>query len=268
MMKTNAFDFVITRIFSQFAEINNQWRLIVFYFRKIIFVERNYETNDQEMLIIIRIYKKWRHYIKNVKYFTRMIIDHIKFKNFFINKIFSRRKTRWWKRLTKFDLKIKYRFDKSNFVNDWIRKRNYENEIAKKNKSNESLNLKVWVLIESKNIFTSKNEKKKSIYFFQSINHWQIALSNANKNSSKTLKTIDETSKNNCFANNNLEKSAKISIVKNAQNFLKKKKIVATVKKTLKRKKFFKSSFRDIKKISRTLRFENDANNENLVSKD
>jgi hypothetical protein len=46
MMKINAFDFFITRIFSQLAEIDDQWRSIVFYFRKMIFVERNYEIND------------------------------------------------------------------------------------------------------------------------------------------------------------------------------------------------------------------------------
>jgi hypothetical protein len=93
-------------------------------------------------------------------------------------------------------------------------------------------------------------------------------LSNADSNSSETFETIDETSKSNCFTKNNLEKDAEISVVKNAQNFLKKKKIVATVKRTLKRKKFFKSSSRDIEKISRTLRLENVADNEDLASRD
>jgi hypothetical protein len=109
--------------------------------------------------------------------------------------------------------------------------------------------------------------KKKRTYFFQSTNHRQFALSKTDNNRSKTLKTIDEKSKSNCFANNNLEISAKISVAKNAQNFLKKKKIVATVKRTLKRKKFFKSSSRDIEKISRKLRLENVANDEDFVSK-
>jgi hypothetical protein len=220
------------------------------------------------MLVIVKICKKWRHYIKDVKYFVQMMIDHVNLKNFFINKIFSRRETQWWKRLAELDLKIKYRFDKSNFANDSSRKRNYENEIANENKNNENLNFKKWILIESKNIFTSKNEKKKNTYFFQSTNHRQFVLSNADNNSSKTLKTIDEKSKSNCFANNNLEISAEISIAKNAQNFLKKKKIVATVKKILKRKKSFKSSSQDIEKISKKLRLENVANNENLASKD
>jgi hypothetical protein len=268
MMKTNVFDFVITKIFSQLAEIDDQWRSIVFYFKKMIFVERNYEINDQEMLVIVKICKKWRHYIKNVKYSVRVMIDHVNLKNFFINKTFSRKETRWWKRLTELDLKIKYRFDKSNFANDSFRKRDYENEIANEDKNNENLNFKEWILIESKSILTSKNEKKKCTYFSQSTSHRQFALLSADNNSSKTLKTVDEKSKNNCFANNNLEINAEISIVKNAQNFLKKKKIVAIVKKTLKKFFFFKSSFRDIEKISRKLRLENVAKSEDFASKD
>jgi hypothetical protein len=190
------------------------------------------------MLVIVKICKKWRHYIKNVKYFVRMMIDHVNFKNFFINKIFNRKKTHWWKILTELDLKIKYRFDKNNFANDSSRKRDYENETANKNKNKKNLNLRKWILIENKSIFTSKNEKTKNTYFFQSTSHRQFALSSADNNSSKILKTIDEKSKNNCFAINNFEISAEISVVKNAQNFLKKKKIVAIVKKLWKKKIF------------------------------
>jgi hypothetical protein len=74
-------------------------------------------------------------------------------------------------------------------------------------------------------------------------------------------------SKNNCFANNDSANCAKSSIFKNAQNFLKKEKIVATVEKALKRKKFFKSLSRNIDKTSSMLRLENVADNENLASR-
>jgi hypothetical protein len=98
-----------------------------------------------------------------------MIIDHVNFKNFFINKIFNRRETRWWKRLTEFDFKIKYRFDKNNVANNSSRKRDYENEIANEDKNNENLNFKEWILIENKSIFTSKNKKKKKHIFFNRL---------------------------------------------------------------------------------------------------
>jgi hypothetical protein len=73
--------------------------------------------------------------------------------------------------------------------------------------------------------------------------------------------------KSNYFVNNDSTNCAEFSIVKNAQNFLKKEKIVAIVERILKKKKFFKSLFRDIDKISNTLRLENVANNEDLASR-
>jgi hypothetical protein len=79
-------------------------------------------------------------------------------------------------------------------------------------------------------------------------------LSNANNIALKTFETIDEMSKNNCFANNDSANCAKFSIVKNAQNFLK-------------RKKFFKSLSQDIDKTSSMLRLENVANSEDLASR-
>jgi hypothetical protein len=154
---------------------------------------------------------------------------------------------------------------KNNFADDSFRKRDYEDDVAKKNNINENLNLKEWILIESKSIFKSKNEKRKKKYFFQSTNNRHVFLSNADSIASKTFETIDEMSRNNCFANNDSTNCAKFSIAKNAQNFLKRKKIVATVERALKRKKFFKSLSRDIDKISSMLRLENVANDENLA---
>jgi hypothetical protein len=238
MMKIDAFDFVIADIFSQLVKIDDQWRSIVFYFKKMIFAKRNYEVNDQEMLVIVKIYKKWRHYIENVKYSIRVIIDHANFKNFFINKFFNRKEVKWWKKLIELDLRIKYRFEKNNFADDSFRKRDYKDEIAKKNKNNENLNFKKWVLIESKSIFKNKNEKKKK-YFFSSTSNRHVFLSNANSIASKTFETVDEMSRNNCFANIDSANCAEFLIVKNAQNFLKKKENRCDCWKNFEKKKIF-----------------------------
>jgi hypothetical protein len=123
-------------------------------------------------------------------------------------------------------------------------------------------------LIESKNILKSKNEKKKKKYFILSTSNRHVFLSNANSIASETFQTIDEMSRSNCFASNDSANCAEFSIVKNAQNFLKRKKIVAIVERTLKRKKSFKSLSRDIDKISNMLRLENVANNEDLASRE
>jgi hypothetical protein len=145
------------------------------------------------MLVIVKICKKWRHYIKNIKYSIRMIIDHANLKNFFINKAFSRKKVKWWKRLIELNLRIKYRSEKNNFADDSSRKRDYEDEIAKKNKNNENLNLRKWILIESKNILKSKNEKKKkSISFRRQAIDMLWWKKNAKSQNNQKKKNVDK----------------------------------------------------------------------------
>jgi C4-dicarboxylate-specific signal transduction histidine kinase len=109
--------------------------------------------------------------------------------------------------------------------------------------------------------------KEKKKYFSSSTSNRHVFLSNVDSIASKTFEIIDEMSKNNCFANNDSANCAEFSIVKNAQNFLKRKKIVATVERILKRKKSFKSLSRNIDKISSKLRLKNIADNENLASR-
>ncbi len=113
--------------------------------------------------------------------------------------------------------------------------------------------------------FQEQKWKEKKKYFSSSINNRHVFLSNADSIASETFETIDEMSKSNCFANNDSANCAKFSIVKNVQNFLKKKIVVAFVKRTLKRKKSFKSLSRDIDKISTRFRLENVADSENLA---
>jgi hypothetical protein len=58
MMKTNVSNFVIAKMFSQLEKINDQWRSMIFFFRKMMISKRNYEVDEQEMLAIIKVCKK------------------------------------------------------------------------------------------------------------------------------------------------------------------------------------------------------------------
>ncbi len=55
-LKTNAFDYEIVDIISQ-IQLNEQWRLVAFFSRKMIFAKMNYETHDQKLLIIVECFK-------------------------------------------------------------------------------------------------------------------------------------------------------------------------------------------------------------------
>ncbi len=123
-LKTNAFDYEIVDIISQ-LQSNEQWRFVAFFSRKMIFAEMNYETHDQELLIIVECFKHWRHYLKKNYHTMKVFIDHNNLKDFMNVKTLNERQIKWTMRLINFDFIIKHRFEKINFVDDSSRRSDY-----------------------------------------------------------------------------------------------------------------------------------------------
>lgn len=63
-------------------QIDDIWKIVVFYSRKQILVERNYETHDQKLLIIVACFKHWRHYLKKNYRFIEILTNHNNLKKF------------------------------------------------------------------------------------------------------------------------------------------------------------------------------------------
>jgi hypothetical protein len=55
--ETNALNFVISEIISQLNETIEQWHFIIYWFRKITFVERNYDADESKMFAIVKTCK-------------------------------------------------------------------------------------------------------------------------------------------------------------------------------------------------------------------
>jgi hypothetical protein len=123
-LKTNAFDYKIVDIISQ-LQSNEQWRLVAFFSRKMIFAEMNYKTHDQKLLIIVECFKHWRHYLKKNYHTMKVFIDHNNLKDFINIKTLNKRQIKWMIRLINFDFIIKHRFEKINLVNDSSKRFNY-----------------------------------------------------------------------------------------------------------------------------------------------
>jgi hypothetical protein len=123
-LKTNAFDYEIVDIISQ-LQLNEQWRLVTFFLRKIIFAKMNYETHDQKLLIIVECFKHWRYYLKKNYYTMKVFIDHNNLKDFMNAKTLNKRQIKWAMRLINFDFIIKHRFEKINFVDDLSKRFDY-----------------------------------------------------------------------------------------------------------------------------------------------
>jgi hypothetical protein len=123
-LKTNAFDYEIVDIISQ-LQLNEQWRFVAFFSRKMILAKMNYETHDQKLLIIVEYFKHWRHYLKKNYYTMKIFIDHNNLKDFMNVKTLNKRQIKWVMRLINFDFIIKHRLEKINLVDDSSRRFDY-----------------------------------------------------------------------------------------------------------------------------------------------
>jgi hypothetical protein len=97
----------------------------------MIFVERNYDANEFEIFAIVKTCKQWRHYVENAKHQILIIIDHVNLRTFFIIKILSRKKIKWWKKFLKLDFLIEYHSKKLNSANAFNKRSDYAIDFAK-----------------------------------------------------------------------------------------------------------------------------------------
>ena len=49
---------------------------MVFFFKKIISAETRYETYHGELLAIVKVFKTWKHYLKDCKHEVLILIDY------------------------------------------------------------------------------------------------------------------------------------------------------------------------------------------------
>ena len=127
-------EFVIATILFQFITLvigvkQTQWHSIVFYSRKMIFVEIKYKTHDQELLFIVAAFQQWRHYFKNNHQSVTILMNHNNLRYFMKTIAFNKRQSRWALAFAKYDFEIKYCFEKINLVDESSRRFNYEKKI-------------------------------------------------------------------------------------------------------------------------------------------
>ena len=92
--------------------ISNQkkkaWHSIIFFFKKLKSVESNYDTHDLKLLIIIWVFKYWKHYLKNNFHLIWMLINHMNLWYFFMIKKLNQKQTCWAEKLVTFNFYIEY----------------------------------------------------------------------------------------------------------------------------------------------------------------
>ena len=91
-------------------------------------VKKNYVVKKAKMLVIIEMYKHWRHYLENTMYSIKVVINHLNFWKGLTTKTLSGREKKWWKRLSGFELAIKYHKEKNNPADSPSKSSNYIDE--------------------------------------------------------------------------------------------------------------------------------------------
>ena len=126
-IEIDAFNYAVASILSQ-SDDEDQWHLIAFWFRMIIDVERNYETYDQKLLVIVLMFKHWRHYVKDSYHTVKVLTDHNNLKSFMNIQELNERQVRWIMRLLICNFEIAHRSEKTNSINASSRWSDYKSE--------------------------------------------------------------------------------------------------------------------------------------------
>ena len=104
IIETDASDFAIGACLTQ--EANGDRHPIVYFLRKMLLAEQNYEIYDKELLAIVAALRYWRIYCKGATGLT-IYSDYKNLQYFTTTKDLSRRQCRW------LELLGQYQFDLS-----------------------------------------------------------------------------------------------------------------------------------------------------------
>ena len=93
ILKIDFFDWCLDEMLSQYDD-EKVLHSMIFFNKKIILVECNYEIYDKKLLTIIRCLKHWRFEFENIDEFVEIYIDHKNLKIFMTSKKFTSRQVR------------------------------------------------------------------------------------------------------------------------------------------------------------------------------
>ncbi len=127
-IKINTFNYAVASILFQ-SNDEDQWHSIAFWFRIMIDVERNYETYDQKLLVIVAMFKHWQHYVKDSYHTVEVLTDHNNLKSFMNVWKLNEKQVRWVMRLLICNFEIIHRLEKTNSIDALLKWSDYKNEI-------------------------------------------------------------------------------------------------------------------------------------------
>ena len=180
-IEINVFDYAVASILSQ-SDDKDQWHSIAFWFKMMINVERNYETHDQKLLVIVAMFKHWWHYVKDNYHTVEVLTDHNNLKSFMNVQKLNERQVKWIMRLLICNFEIMHKSEKTNSIYESSRWSDYKNEnisancllftLQRKLTRIESLNSSIFISIRKLYCIQMINEIEKTFVHSISMNRY------------------------------------------------------------------------------------------------
>jgi len=180
-IEIDIFNYAVASILSQ-SDDEDQWHLIAFWFRMMINVERNYEIYDQKLLVIVAMFKHWRHYVKNSYHTVKVLTDHNNLKNFMNVWKLNEKQVKWVMKLLICNFEIAHRSEKINSINASSRQFDYKSEnisancllltLQRKLTRIESLNSFIFIVIRELYCIRVINDVEKTFVHSISMNRY------------------------------------------------------------------------------------------------
>jgi len=102
-VEVDSLDFTTGAVLSQQSTVDGKWYPVAFYNKSLSSVEQNYEIHDKEMLAIIRVLEKWKHFLEEATHLVEIWTDHKNLEYFMMAKKLNHHQARWSLHLARFD---------------------------------------------------------------------------------------------------------------------------------------------------------------------
>jgi len=102
-VEVDSLDFTTGAVLSQQSTVDGKWHPVAFYNKSLSSVEQNYEIHDKEMLAIIRVLEKWKHFLEGATHLVEIWTDHKNLEYFMTAKKLNHHQARWSLHLARFD---------------------------------------------------------------------------------------------------------------------------------------------------------------------
>ena len=102
-VEVDSLDFTTGAVLSQQSTVDGKWHPVAFYNKSLSSVEQNYKIHDKEMLAIICVLEKWKHFLEGATHLVEIWTDHKNLEYFMTAKKLNHHQARWSLHLARFD---------------------------------------------------------------------------------------------------------------------------------------------------------------------